>query len=323
MTCKVNYAVNVKSIMPVTALGFEAQTNPGRPIDTRICLSLQVIPGYSECLWVDHSGRSLLIFRHKYVYMFHGQKQTPRPQDRSAPTAAMPQSASRQGRRSALRYLGLLRPPRPRPGQVRDGAQGARGSSTRQPQCYSFWLLASFFLPGAGPSRSGRPARVGARKTGSTTFAQAQHGGDGIPAATAVRRLVTAPAGSGPSNPGALRTQGPSTQRRAGPRSTGKKTSMINPDPPSHNTDGVVAAYEELRSHVLTGSPRGGHFGLVLLLREGVAAWIDRCPACSAPASPAAPDRAVPTPLVSQQLHADIARVLASIALRDREEIRL
>ncbi|PYV06738.1 MAG: hypothetical protein DMG10_01010 [Acidobacteria bacterium] len=66
---------------------------------------------------------------------------------------------------------------------------------------------------------------------------------------------------------------------------------------------------------------------MVLLLREGVAAWIDRCGTCSGPGTSAAgPDPAVSTPLVSQQLHAGIVSVLANIAqhhLTDREEMNL
>jgi len=110
----------------------------------------------------------------------------------------------------------------------------------------------------------------------------------------------------------------------SGPSRARKKTSVITPDPPAGRADVAAAAYEELRSHVLSDSPRRGRFGLVLLLREGIASWIDRCVTCSAPvAASAAPDRAVSAPLVSQQLQADIVSVLASIALTGREEMRL
>jgi hypothetical protein len=99
---------------------------------------------------------------------------------------------------------------------------------------------------------------------------------------------------------------------------------MINPNPPASGADGAIAAYEELRSHMLAGSPSGGHFGLVLLLREGIAAWIERCAACWALAAKSAtPDRTVPRPLLSEQLHGDMVRVLASIALTGREEMEL
>jgi recombinational DNA repair protein (RecF pathway) len=98
---------------------------------------------------------------------------------------------------------------------------------------------------------------------------------------------------------------------------------MINPNPPASGTEGAVAAYEELRSHLLAGSPSSRHFGLILLLREGIAAWIERCAACSAPpAQSATPQRALAGPLLSEQLAVEIVRVLASIALTGREEMR-
>ena len=98
---------------------------------------------------------------------------------------------------------------------------------------------------------------------------------------------------------------------------------MIDPDAPASGEDGTVAAYEELRAHILVGSPDGRHFGLILLLREGIAAWIERRATCWNPASNSATrDRALPRPLLSEQLHAEIVRVLASIALNGREEMK-
>ena len=94
---------------------------------------------------------------------------------------------------------------------------------------------------------------------------------------------------------------------------------MINPTPTATSADSATVAYEALRSQVLTDSQRGGRFGLILLLREGIAAWIDRRAACSAPA--AASFRAVPALPVSDPLRADIVHVLASIALTRREEV--
>jgi len=88
--------------------------------------------------------------------------------------------------------------------------------------------------------------------------------------------------------------------------------------------EACVAAYEQLRRHVLAGAAaRGGHFGLVLLLREGLAAWIDRRPPCAAAAeSVAAREWPVGAPLVADDLHASLVRVLASMALSGRGERR-
>ena len=84
------------------------------------------------------------------------------------------------------------------------------------------------------------------------------------------------------------------------------------------------AAYEQLRSHVLQGSPNGGHFGLILVMREGVSAWIDRCvPGFTPAAASTNVDRAVALPDLSTQLHASIVEVLVSIAMTTRKEINL
>lgn len=87
------------------------------------------------------------------------------------------------------------------------------------------------------------------------------------------------------------------------------------------HSDGAdaAAAYEHLRRHVLQGSPRGAPVGVILVMRAGVAAWIDRgATGFTAPSTN--PDRAGPFPAVSPPLHAGIVEVLVSIALTPREE---
>ena len=87
------------------------------------------------------------------------------------------------------------------------------------------------------------------------------------------------------------------------------------------NGDTLGAAYEELRHRVLAGTTFGGHFGLVLLLREGLAAWMARWAAGSAPVEPAAVRR-VAAPIVGDEIHAAVVRVLASMALGGLGEMR-
>lgn len=98
-------------------------------------------------------------------------------------------------------------------------------------------------------------------------------------------------------------------------------------DPATGGADARVAAYEQLRHEVLAGAAQGTHcrpFGLVLLLRAGISAWMDHRSAGSAPAGPwAAAEQPVAAPLASVELHAGLVRVLASIALAHREEMRL
>jgi len=79
----------------------------------------------------------------------------------------------------------------------------------------------------------------------------------------------------------------------------------------------AAVAYEELRKHVLMGVPGSGT-GLVLLLREGLAAWLEGRKACSPRSEPRAtpsPKRHGATPALSAEVHAGIVTVLASMLL--------
>ena len=85
--------------------------------------------------------------------------------------------------------------------------------------------------------------------------------------------------------------------------------------------DGFGVTYEALRRHVLTGAAFGSAGGLVLLLRDGLAAWMARGAADAAPvASAGHPGRCAMAPRVSDELHAAVVRVLVSMALGGRKE---
>ena len=86
----------------------------------------------------------------------------------------------------------------------------------------------------------------------------------------------------------------------------------------------AAAAYEQLRSHMLQGSSGGGGFGLAVLLREGVTAWIDRCGAYRAPAPSMNPNDAGAAPplRLPSQFHAGLVQILASIAWTMTQEIQ-
>ena len=79
-------------------------------------------------------------------------------------------------------------------------------------------------------------------------------------------------------------------------------------------------AYEHLRRHVLTSLPGGGRFGLSVLLREGVAAWMEHYVANPRPAAATGLDT-VPCPAIAPPLYAGIVQILASIALNRIQEI--
>jgi hypothetical protein len=74
--------------------------------------------------------------------------------------------------------------------------------------------------------------------------------------------------------------------------------------------------YEELRRHMLEGSAAvGNHFGLVLLLRDGMTAWMRGVAAPSTAARPVASSQPSRLPL-SDEINASIVAVLANIVER-------
>ncbi|MGH9255337.1 MAG: hypothetical protein ACRD3C_12300 [Vicinamibacterales bacterium] len=85
---------------------------------------------------------------------------------------------------------------------------------------------------------------------------------------------------------------------------------------PSGAGDAAVA-YEQLRHHVLTGSSGAGHVGLILLMREGVAAWLDH----SAPGFTPSTVAAVASPGLLPPLQAGIVAVLVDLVWTTRQEM--
>ena len=87
------------------------------------------------------------------------------------------------------------------------------------------------------------------------------------------------------------------------------------------SSDTSVALYEELRRCVFAGAG-ASDLGQIFLLCEGVAAWMAHRMTCTAPAEPAAGrgDSAT-APVLSDEIHAGMVRVLANMALAGRREI--
>jgi hypothetical protein len=82
----------------------------------------------------------------------------------------------------------------------------------------------------------------------------------------------------------------------------------------------LASGYEQLRSGALDRASVGGHFGRVVLLREGVAAWMALASTSSAVSQAAAIDRPPVAPLGSDELRNDMALVLASMVMPTHEE---
>lgn len=91
--------------------------------------------------------------------------------------------------------------------------------------------------------------------------------------------------------------------------------------PTTDESNQSLEAYEVLRAHVLTPSSAGSPSGLLVLLKQGVAAWSahrDSLPPSPPSRSPSPPATAPP----ANELHAGVVRVLASIAIATREALR-
>ena len=88
--------------------------------------------------------------------------------------------------------------------------------------------------------------------------------------------------------------------------------------PPTTSGDGAatIAAYEALRTLVLTGAITNNPTGLNVLLQQGVVTWMTGRRTCSASAMPSS---GTPAILVSNELHAGIVQVLANMALASRK----
>jgi hypothetical protein len=75
------------------------------------------------------------------------------------------------------------------------------------------------------------------------------------------------------------------------------------------------ATYEDFRRRILTGAAGGSASGLVLCLREGLAAWMTHGAMGAGPVAPAGQPERCAAPRVSNEIHAAVVRVLASMAL--------
>lgn len=80
--------------------------------------------------------------------------------------------------------------------------------------------------------------------------------------------------------------------------------------------DTYASGYEELRRHVLAGSAFGSRPGLVVLLRQGLAAWMACRPAGAGLEPVVAPRPCTTGPVVSDEVHAGLVRVLAGMVTR-------
>jgi len=87
-------------------------------------------------------------------------------------------------------------------------------------------------------------------------------------------------------------------------------------DAQSNACSDFAADYEQLRRGVLQGTTAVSQFGLIILVREGVASWMQHASA------PRVMQKRRPTtaPVVSEDSHADLVAVLTNMVLASTQE---
>ena len=81
-----------------------------------------------------------------------------------------------------------------------------------------------------------------------------------------------------------------------------------------------ISRYEELRRHAVERQILAGRLGLAVLLRQGMAAWVEKWSKMSAPMPAPSGETSRPCPL-PDDTSADVINVLAAMALGHMQEI--
>ena len=86
------------------------------------------------------------------------------------------------------------------------------------------------------------------------------------------------------------------------------------------NASAHVVRYEELRRHAAERQILAGRFGLAVLLRQGLAAWVEQWSKMPAPRPAPSAEKARPSPL-PDDTSAEVIHVLAAMALSHLQEV--
>jgi len=109
------------------------------------------------------------------------------------------------------------------------------------------------------------------------------------------------------------------TSPRSASNEAEKKTPVISGDACVGNICPLATAYEALRFDALKARSAGGHAGLIVLLREGLAAWATRCGDWIGgqrhSSSIGSPPAAFSTPSISDPSRAAVVSALANMIL--------
>ncbi len=90
--------------------------------------------------------------------------------------------------------------------------------------------------------------------------------------------------------------------------------------PPQQSTAATVAHYEELRRHAVQRHTLAGRLGLVVLLQQGLPAWVEQCAKMPAPTPALCAETFRPAPL-RDDTGTDVVNVLVTMVLNHVQEI--
>lgn len=233
-------------------------------------------------------------------------------------------SSSRSGLRRPLPWKRLLRFQGSHPGEIRNASSGSGRPCLSRGCLHVVRCLATNVLRSAGRVRPRRFARAALQEAGASSGAQVDAGGHGLCQGVRRWRCFTSVSTTGRVGRETVRHRGASTQYRASPSPTGKRTdgdarSGVDPTSPPST---LATNYERLRAQILGEDTVGGTIGLATLLRHGMAEWISLCVH--------ADDASAPVLVATQQPSSDAARdandvelvnLLASMVIQQSQEV--
>lgn len=315
MTCKANFILTVREIMP--------RQLPLCNCCGRICADICICSAQKD---LDRSSEWYIIIltdgRRHPGDLVNAQQADQKVQARCPQAAWHAQSTSERGDRSPIPNWRFLRSRRPRASQVRDASSRHSREAVGYSVHFSIRLLTPYLLPSGSRLPARWPVRALTREARAPARPQTHAGGSGFHDATPVERAFVAPFGLGRGHPGTVRYKCSSAEYRTCTETAGKKTSL-NPVAGACKTtepETLISAYEDLRRQAAKCSTSGG-VGMVIFLDQGMAAWMLAC-SWVASTNPAnlrrCPTTTAPVP---DELRGEIVLVLAAMALKQAPEV--
>lgn len=213
----------------------------------------------------------------------------------------------------------FLRSQRRGAGEIRNATTGPSGQAGGFSNGQGVRFLPPVVLPSRIGLRAKRLARITSPEARSEKRSQAHSGSDEVRGRATKRGAITEFRSAGSTGTAKLPPESAPPQHRTA-ASAGKKTPISLPRAHAaepFEKDGLIGAYEELRSQILNGQ-RGA--GLALFMRRGMREWMNACSLRVAPFPAkeftAAPDKAV----LPQGARTEIVLIVAGMLLHGCQE---